>query len=100
MEQLNDANFDSVVRGNNFVLVDCFTVWCGPCKALTPTLEKFAAQHPNVKVYKLDVEKNTKISNRYNIMSVPTLLFFEHGQMRERVSSVLDLNSLKRKFGR
>ena len=98
--ELSDMNFDSVVRANAFVLVDCYTVWCGPCKQLTPTIEQFARQHPIVKVFKLDIEKNPKAAQRFGIQSVPTLLFFEKGQLKDKKSGALDLSTLKRLYGR
>ena len=75
--------------GNNFkelinekVLVDFYANWCGPCKMLSPVLEKVSSE---VKVLKVNVDENPELAREYGVMSIPTLVFFKNGKT-ERVS--------------
>ncbi|MBE5793711.1 MAG: thioredoxin [Clostridiales bacterium] len=75
------TNFDSeVLQCSQTVLVDFYADWCGPCKMLTPVIEEIAAEHPEVKVVKLNVDNAPEIASRYGVMSIPTLIVFKNGQ--------------------
>jgi len=100
IENLSDSNIENIIRNNAFVLVDCYTEWCGPCKAFAPVLESFASQNRIIKVIKIDVERNPIFAKKYNIRSVPTLLFFERGQLRDTKIGMSDLNTLNRLYKR
>ena len=76
-----DAFKDEVLLAKEPVLVDFFATWCGPCKMLTPVLEKFASKHPEVKVLKVDVDENNDLAANYGVQGVPTLLLFKDGQV-------------------
>ncbi len=65
------------------VLVDCFATWCGPCKMLSPIIDELAKEVTDYSFYKLDVDKNEEISRQYGIMSIPTLLIFENGELKQ-----------------
>ena len=78
------ANFDEVVVNSKTpVVVDFWAEWCGPCKAFAPIIEKTASAMPNVKFVKINVDEAPDISQKFNIMSIPTLVFFENGTPRE-----------------
>lgn len=62
------------------VLVDFFATWCGPCKMLTPVLEKIANEHEDLTVLKIDVDEVPDVASKYDIRSIPTLILFENGQ--------------------
>ena len=66
-------NFNEEIKGS-IVVVDFFATWCGPCKMLSPILEKFANEHPEVKVIKVDVDDFTSIAREYGVTSIPTLV--------------------------
>lgn len=69
---VTDDNFlDEVLKSDRPVLIDFYADWCGPCKAFAPTLDKFANEHPEVKVVKVNVDKSPNASN--GIQSIPTL---------------------------
>lgn len=75
------TNFDSeVLQCSQTVLVDFYADWCGPCKMLTPVIDELAAEHPAVKVVKLNVDNAPEIASRYGVMSIPTLIIFKNGQ--------------------
>lgn len=79
--ELTDANFEAeVLKSETPVLVDFWAPWCGPCVALTPTLEKVAEEvSATVKVGKLNVDDNGKVSDMFGIRSIPTLILFKNG---------------------
>ena len=64
------------------VLVDFWASWCGPCKVMKPTLEKFATDNPNVEVIFCNVDKESDLAKEYGIRSIPTLLYFEKGEIK------------------
>jgi len=76
------TNFDTeVLQCPQTVLVDFYADWCGPCKMLTPVIDEIAAEHPEVKVVKLNVDNAPEIASRYGVMSIPTLIVFKNGQV-------------------
>ncbi len=75
------TNFDTEVLANSqTVLVDFYADWCGPCKMLSPVIDEIAAEHPEVKVVKLNVDNAPEIASRYGVMSIPTLIVFKAGK--------------------
>lgn len=80
MEYGNVNNFENLIS-NDVVLVDFFANWCGPCKMLSPVLDDIASERSNVKIVKVDVDKNEELAKKYGIMSIPTLLLFKNGQV-------------------
>jgi len=85
--ELNNSSFsEEVLQSSNPVLVDFWAPWCGPCKALTPTIEKLAAEYGDkVKFAKLNIDEAPEIASRYSIMSIPTLLLFHKGEVIEQL---------------
>ena len=62
------------------VLVDFFATWCGPCKMLSPILEKVASEHEDLTILKVDVDEVGDVAAKYGIRSIPTLILFEDGK--------------------
>lgn len=83
MEYGNVDNFETLIN-NDVVLVDFFANWCGPCKMLSPVLDDIASERSNVKIVKVDVDKNEELAKKYGIMSIPTLLLFKNGQVIDK----------------
>lgn len=76
-----------VLKSKIPVLVDFGAVWCGPCKMLDPVVEELADDWGDkVKVVKLDVDHNPTIAMNYNVMGVPTLMLFNNGEVKERLT--------------
>lgn len=86
-EVVSSADFQSKVLGaQGPVLVDFFATWCGPCRMVAPVLEEIAAEKAGeLTVYKLDIDQSPDIAARYGVMSVPTLMLFENGQVKNRM---------------
>jgi thioredoxin 1 len=84
--ELTEANFDEqVLKSAQPVLVDFWAEWCGPCRLLTPTIEKLAAEYLNkVRVGKIDTDSNRELATRYHIDSIPTVLLFKGGQIAKK----------------
>ena len=93
---LNDNNFkQEVLDSDSPVLVDFWAEWCGPCKMITPMIGEVAKEYSGMlKVCKLNVEEAPKTSACYNIMNIPTLLFFKNGEQVDKVTGVLPKNNL------
>ncbi|KAJ5939309.1 hypothetical protein N7466_002443 [Penicillium verhagenii] len=67
------------------VVVDFFAVWCGPCKAISPAIEKFSEAHEHVKFYKVDVDELSDVAADNGVSAMPTFLFYKNGELLETV---------------
>ena len=101
IKAVTDATFDQdVVNNEKPVLVDFWAAWCGPCKMVAPEMEKLAEKYDgSVEVVKVDVDANPAISQRYGIMSIPTIAFFRPGQQPMGVVGFRPMEQLEQQFG-
>jgi thioredoxin 1 len=87
LTQVKDATFDEEVRRSSMpVIVDFWAPWCGPCKAVTPILESLAEKYKNqVKFVSMNVEEDKSAVIEYAVRSIPTLLFFKGGIVKNQL---------------
>ena len=74
--ELTKDNFEEVVTNNEFVIVDFWAPWCGPCRSFAPTYEKVSEDHPDVVFAKVNTEEEQEIAGHFQIRSIPTLMIF------------------------
>ena len=88
MEILNSNQFEEkVLKNNKKVLVDFFATCCGPCRMLAPILEQVQGE-TNVEIVKVDVDESMDLARKYGIMSIPTMILFENGEEKDRVTGL------------
>ncbi len=97
---LTDANFqDEVLNSDQPVLVDFWAAWCGPCRAIAPTIEELASDYEGkAKIAKMDVDNNQQIPMQFGIRSIPTLLFFKDGRIVDQAIGVVQKRELAAKL--
>ncbi len=86
LSDVTDSSFQSeVLEADGPVLVDFWAPWCGPCRVVAPVLEEIAAERPELKIVKLNVDENQQTAANFEVLSIPTLILFKHGQVAKKV---------------
>ncbi len=80
VKQISENEFKESIKDGK-VVVDLFATWCGPCKMLSPILDEISEEITTTKFFKIDVDENEDIAREYNVMSIPTVLVFENGNL-------------------
>lgn len=97
---VDDNSFESMIQSELPVLVDFSAIWCGPCQRLTPILEEFAKDYVGrILVLKVDIEESPKMSAKYNIRAVPTLILFNNGKPSWIKTGLVSKDILESVFG-
>jgi len=79
--ELTSETFDAeVLQSDQLVIVDFWATWCTPCRMLAPVLEEIAAERTDIKICKINVDEAQDIAEKYGVMSLPILIFFENGE--------------------
>lgn len=96
MSIINATSEKDFIEGDKITLVDFFGTWCPPCKALNPVLEEFAEENNDIKVVKVDVDKNNDLALKYNISGIPALLVFKDGKVINRAQGLVSKEHLQK----
>jgi thioredoxin 1 len=83
---LTDSNFDETIKKNSLILVDFWAGWCGPCRALAPTIVELATEYAGkVLISKLNVDENPSTAEKFQVYSIPTVVLLKNGCEVERI---------------
>jgi thioredoxin 1 len=97
MSEDNYKSMVATIKEGGKVLVDFWAPWCGPCRAMTPTLEKFAEDHKDITIIKVNVDENPW-SATFDIRSIPTIIAFEEGVEKDRSIGAVQAEKLLKLF--
>ncbi len=97
---VTDADFEAVVeKAEGLTVVDFWATWCGPCRMIAPILDQLAVDYEGkVKVTKLDVDANIKTATKFNVRSIPMLLFFKGGKVVDQIVGAVPRQTIEAKF--
>lgn len=92
----DDADFDDAVEGSLPILVDLWAPWCGPCRQVSPLLDRLAAERAGrLKLVKVNVDESPRTQARFGVQAIPTLLLFQHGREVGRQQGAVPLPQLR-----
>ena len=97
---VTDSNFESEIeKHDGLAVVDFWASWCGPCRMIAPIVEALATEYRGkAKVAKMDVDANQRTAMKYNIRSIPAVLFFKGGKVVDQVIGAVPRSHLESKF--
>ena len=85
----SETEFDSLLANETLLVVDCTAKWCGPCKLVAPLMDQLAEEYGDrINVFKLDLDENRSVANRFGIRSIPAVMFFKQGELLETLVGV------------
>ena len=97
VKEIKDVEYKEIIKEGK-VVIDCYAPWCGPCKMISPIIDTFSEEITTTKFYKINVDEAEKITKDFNIMSIPTLLIFENGELKDKVVGLRSKSELEEIF--
>lgn len=87
--EITDQNIKEILDSNSTVIIDFWAAWCGPCRMIAPIIDELAANNSDVIVGKMDIDHNHETAQKYNIISIPSILYFRDGKEIHRTRGAL-----------
>lgn len=97
--EIKETELQNILKENKKVLVDCYAPWCGPCRMLGPVIEELESEVTTCKFVKINVDDAEELPKQYGIMSIPTLLFFEDGELKGTNVGLISKDEIKQLIG-
>ncbi len=96
---MSKTSFKSLINSEKPVVIDFYADWCGPCKVFSPILQELKTELGEaVQIVKIDVDKNQELSGKLGVQSIPTVMIFQHGELKWSASGVQTLPTLKQQL--
>ncbi len=97
--QLSDSNFDENMNKYDFIVIDFWAPWCGPCRAIAPVIEELSKEYAGKAAFgKLKVDDNPQTASRFGVISIPTIIFLKRGREVDRILGGITKNIIKNKI--
>lgn len=95
------SSFKDIINSDTPVLIDFYADWCGPCKMFSPIISEVKDElKDKVRVIKIDIDKNQKLSQKLDVMSIPTVMIYQHGDLKFHALGVQSKNVLLRELNK
>jgi len=100
VSEVTTSSWESeVIKAQGVVMIDFWAAWCGPCRIISPTIEELSKEYSGkIKVLKLNTDENSDIASRYQVMGIPTVMFFKDGTKVDQIVGVVPKQFLKAKI--
>ncbi len=96
VKTITSENFEQeVLKSDKTVVLDFWASWCGPCRMFTPIIEKFAEDNPDVVVGKVNIDEQGALTDKFSIMSVPTLVIMKQGEVVKKSAGVISKEAIE-----
>ena len=93
--EINDENLEEIIHKNSRVVLDCYAPWCGPCKMFAAVLDELSAEEDQITFCKINTDENPDTAEKFDVMSIPTILIFENGELKNKETGVKTKEELK-----
>lgn len=99
LSQITDENYKEILKSDKLVIIDVYATWCKPCSVIAPILDKLSEEYSEkVLIGKYNIEDEAELCDKYNILSIPTLLFFRNGKMIDKCIGSFVTSTIREKI--